>query len=356
MTPAHRRVTLMLTTPGWRGSGISFLKIAAGLAHRGHEVRFIAGDAHVAGQLVAAGLPVDLVPTGDTGRREVGAVRQLFAAHAPDVVICDAPRDVRIARYASFPSRRAIVWRYNLHGRRLATDVLQRWLFGGVSHIVHQSRYSAARLQVDSPWLQRRPTSCIANGFDLDRIRPDAQRSEAFRAQHAVRTTLVITPTGAAPEKAVAVAYEAVRRLAALQPVTWAVAADVPPHDDSSLRVLALGSMPTAALHEMVSAADLVLLPAPGELFNNVAAESMALGALVVGANSGATPEVVGDAGVLFRADDPADAVLVMQQLLGDPSRRAVLRVAARQRIAEHYPLEKMQDGFERLVRQLTLP
>ena len=92
----------MLTTPGWRGSGTSFAKIASGLVERGHLVRCIAGDAEVSERFAAAGLLVDLVPTGDTGRREVSAVRRHFARHGADVVLCDAPRDVRIARYASW--------------------------------------------------------------------------------------------------------------------------------------------------------------------------------------------------------------------------------------------------------------
>ena len=78
MSTASRRVTLMLTTPGWRGSGVSFIKIASGLMASGHGVRCIAGDEDVASRLATAGLKVDLVPTGDTGRREVGAVRRLF--------------------------------------------------------------------------------------------------------------------------------------------------------------------------------------------------------------------------------------------------------------------------------------
>lgn len=345
----------MLTTPGWRGSGTSFVKIAAGLSHRGHSVRLIAGDVEVAGRFAAAGVAVDLVPTGDTGRREVGAVRSLFAGHGSEVVICDAPRDVRIARYASWPRRRAIVWRYNLHGRRLATDVLQRWLFGGVSHIVHQSRYSAARLQADSTWLFRRPASLIANGFDLDLLRPDLQRGAAFRMRHGVAAdaTLVATPTGAAPEKSLDVAREAIRLLGANRPLTWAVAAKPGAMPVGAVCVLALGYQPSTTLHDLISAADMVLLPAPGELFNNVAAEAMALGAVVVAANSGATPEVIGEAGALFRAGDAAEAAAVMSALLDDAPRRAALGDAAQRRIAECFPLSRMQAGFEALVRSL---
>lgn len=350
-----RRVTLMLTSPGWRGSGTSFVKIAGGLAGRSHQIRCIAGDVEVGQRLEAAGLAMDLVPTGDTGRREVAAVRDLFRLHDPEVVLCDSPRDVRIARYASWPRRRAIVWRYNLHGRRLATDVLQRWLFGGVRHIAHLSAYGSGRLARDSPWLAGRPTSVIPNGFDLDTLQPDPLRAVAFRDAHGITAgaTLIVTPTASLTEKAVPVARAAVELLSASRDLTWALADVAPPSRTDRLRILGLGRLPQEALHDAMRAADLVLLPAPGELFGNVTAEAMALGAVVVGADSGATPEVIGDAGALFRAGDSADAAAVMDQLLADPSRCAQLRAVARRRIANVYPLERMQAGFDALVRSM---
>lgn len=355
MSRGSRRVTLTLTTPGWRGSGASFVKIAEGLTQRGHQVRLIAGDAAVAERFAQAGVTVDLVPTGDTGRREVGAVRALFALHGADAVICDAPRDVRIVRYASWPRPRAIVWRYNLHGRRLATDVLQRWLFGGVRHIAHLSHYGAARLVADSPWLARRPSSVIPNGFDLEVLRPDPARASAFRDANGIepQSLLIATPTGRLAEKALPVARAAVERLSIARELTWAVADGAEPSGDPRLRVLGLGQLDQPALLDMIRAADLVLLPAPGELFGNVTGEAMALGAVVVGADSGATPEVIGKAGALFRAGDAADAARVMAALLDDPRRRAALRVAAQNRIAEHFPIGRMQAGFDELVRSL---
>jgi glycosyltransferase involved in cell wall biosynthesis len=348
-------VTLMLTTPGWRGSGASFVKIATGLSACGHTVRCIAGDPDVAARLTAAGLLVDLVPTGDTGRREVSAVRRLFDHHRAEVVIGDAPRDVRIARYASWPRPRPIVWRYNLHGRRLATDVLQRWLFGGVRHITHLSAYGAARLLADSPWLSGRPSSVIPNGFDLDALQPDPARGAAFRRTHGIAPDglLIATPTPSLPEKAVPVARAAVARLGERFELTWALADAAEPSADSRLRVLPLGRLDQAALHDLIRAADLVLLPSPAELFGNVTGEAMALGRVVVGADAGATPEVIGDAGILFRAGDADGAARVMTPWIDQPEQRAALGAAARQRIAECFPLERMQAEFDALVRSL---
>lgn len=356
MRPRGAQVALLLTTPGWRGSGISFRKIAAGLVGRGHDVMIIAGDAEAANRLDQAGVMVHHVPTGDTGRREVGAVRRLLAAHRSRVVLADAPRDVRIARYASLFRRRAIAWRYNLHGRTLATDPLQLWLFRGLDHVTHLSDYGKARLAATTPWLARVPASVIPNGFATGELVPDASRRSAWRERHglAPEARLVLTPTPALPEKSVEVAAAA---MAGVTGATWAVTDTLERLETigaaAPSSTLALGRLDPEALHEAMRAADVVLLPAAAELFGNVTAEAMALECAVVAADGGATPEVVGEAGVLFEAGDAAAVRDAVRTLLDDPDQRRRLGTAARARIGERFPLAAMVEQFDELVRGL---
>lgn len=351
MTGGERRVMLLLTTPGVRGSSVAFVKIARGLAERGHAVELVAGHGEVAEALQGAGCPVHLVPTGDTGRREVGAVRRLLSRQRTEVVIADAPRDVRIARYASLGRRRAILWRHNLHSRALATDILQRWLFGGVQRVLHVSAHSARVLAERSPWLHR-PATVIANGFDLASLSPDPVRGMEFRAAHgiAAEVPFVFTPTSPSPEKALDVAEAAMRHLAGARAVSWAHLGDGSVRGDH-LGVHPLGRLSHAALLDGLRAADVVLLPSPSELFGNVTAEAMALGRPVVAASAGANPEIVGDAGILVAANDPAAMGDAVALLLDDPAFAARLGEAARARIATHFTLEVMVDGYDRVVR-----
>jgi glycosyltransferase involved in cell wall biosynthesis len=195
----------------------------------------------------------------------------------------------------------------------------------------------------------------IPNGFDTERLRPEAARGAAFRDLHGITadTTLVVTPTRALPEKAVPVAREAVEQLSATHPLTWLVADSAEVSTRAGLRMIGLGGMEQSGLHDAIRAADLVLLPSQVELFGNVTAEAMALGAVVVGAGAGATPEVIGDAGALFRAGDAADAAGVMAALMDDPARRARLGSAARERIARDFALRSMQEAFDALVRSV---
>lgn len=352
VTAGAQRVTLLLTSPGWRGSGISFAKIADGLASRGHAVHLIAGEESVAAAFEGAGRSVALVPTGDTGRREVGTVRRLLAVHRSTVVLCDAPRDVRIARYASLGRRRRILWRYNLHGRRLATDLLQRWLFGGVDAIAHLSQHGQRKLQLESPWL-RRPEVVIPNGFDIARFVPESSAAARWRSQRGLGdgAALVLTPTGWSAEKSAEVAAAAMERVATRRDVTWAHLGD---RGGGPARAIGLGRLPQGELHAAMQAADVILLPGSQELFGNVTAEAMAFGRPVVATAGGATPEVVGDAGVLVAPGDAALMAAAVEELLDDPARAAALGRRARERVAERFTLERMVDGFDRLVR--TMP
>jgi glycosyltransferase involved in cell wall biosynthesis len=347
-------ITLLITTPGWRGSGGMFARIAHGLAEAGLTVQVIAGHRDVVAGFATHGIDATLVLTGDTGRREVAAVRQLLDAHQTRVILADSPRDVRIARYASVLRRRRIIWRYNLHSRRLATDFLQRWLFGGLDHIVHQSEYSRHRLGADSPWLSHIPDSVIPNGIASDALPLAPERGAEFRRRYAIGAgdVLVVTPTSDSPEKQVPVARAAVERLALSRPVTWLVAdAGVLP-GARGLRVIAAGRLAASDVHDALRAADVVLLPSPVELFGNVTAEAMALGAVVVAADSGATSELVGDAGALFAPGDAAAAADAMTQLLADAGRRAAISALARERIVREYALDSMLARYVALLRQ----
>ncbi len=359
MTAPGTRVALLLTTPGWRGSGTSFRKIAAGLHRRGHDVVMVAGDAEVAERLAQPGVTVHHVPTGDTGRREVGAVRRLLDAHRTRVVLADSPRDVRIARYASLLRRRAIAWRYNLSRRDVPPDVLQRWLFGGLAAVVQQSRFGAERLRTGMPWLRVRREVTIPNGFDLAALAPDPEARIRWRARHDVGTDapVVLTAGALLAEKSPTVVLEALAATGA----TWVLAGDGPLAADLATRAGALGvsvvqagHLDPSALHEAMQAADLVVQPSPKELFPNVVAEAMALGCAVVGAADGATPEVLGDAGITFAPGDADALSRIVAAWLSDRTRRERLGAAARSRIAARFPLAAMEEGYDRLVRELT--
>ena len=90
------------------------------------------------------------------------------------------------------------------------------------------------------------------------------------------------------------------------------------------------------------SGLDVLVLPsrtAPNwkEQFGRVLIEAMACQVVVVGARSGAIPEVVGDAGLTFTENDQADLRVELQRLLDNPQLRLELATKGRQRVLDCY-------------------
>lgn len=89
--------------------------------------------------------------------------------------------------------------------------------------------------------------------------------------------------------------------------------------------------------------ADLAVVPSLwDEAFGLVAAEAMASGTPLVVADSGALPEVVGEAGVVVPRGDPRALAEAIDALLADEARRVHLGRAGRARALRCFSLERM--------------
>lgn len=88
--------------------------------------------------------------------------------------------------------------------------------------------------------------------------------------------------------------------------------------------------------------ADVVVVPSMWfEAFGLVLAESMACGAACVVSDSGALPEIVSDAGLVFKAGDESDLADKLQRLIEDPGLRQQLREAGRKRVEKKFRMRK---------------
>ncbi len=79
------------------------------------------------------------------------------------------------------------------------------------------------------------------------------------------------------------------------------------------------------------------ILPLHREQFGRVLVEAMASGVPVVGSDSGAIPEVIGDAGVVVPERDPLALATALDRVLSDADVRARLIEKGRQRAERHY-------------------
>ncbi len=92
------------------------------------------------------------------------------------------------------------------------------------------------------------------------------------------------------------------------------------------------------------------------EQFGRVLIEGMAAGCVVVGSSSGAIPEVLGDAGLVFPEED-ADALRrALERLYGEPGLADALRVRGRARVRERFTWEAIASRVVDFYRRIAGP
>lgn len=102
-------------------------------------------------------------------------------------------------------------------------------------------------------------------------------------------------------------------------------------------------------------ALDLYVSPSRTEGFPNVVAEAMAAGTPVVATDVGGTAEVVGDAGILVRAERPRDLASAVIGLLDDPGRRAELGSAGQTRVRSEFTIEATASATAEVYRRVLV-
>lgn len=112
-------------------------------------------------------------------------------------------------------------------------------------------------------------------------------------------------------------------------------------------RVRFTGAMSYDKLPELYRQMDLVVVPSRTtnrvrEQFGRVIIEAMASGVPVIGTDSGAIPEVIGDAGLIVRQADAGALAAAIRDLLSNESQRRHLARAGRDRVERHYSWEQV--------------
>jgi glycosyltransferase involved in cell wall biosynthesis len=99
-------------------------------------------------------------------------------------------------------------------------------------------------------------------------------------------------------------------------------------------------------------AADVVVIPSRYDGMALVLLEAMACGAAIV-ATQVPGCSALGDAGEIVPIEDPRALAQEVDRLLADPDRRRALGLAARERVALHYPLERSLESIVELWEDL---
>ncbi|HEX9007178.1 MAG TPA: glycosyltransferase family 4 protein [Bacteroidota bacterium] len=124
-------------------------------------------------------------------------------------------------------------------------------------------------------------------------------------------------------------------------------------------RALLIGSHPYSVMPAVHSLADLFVLPSIPtrtwqEQFGYVLVESMASGKPVVTTRCGSIPEVVGDAARLVEPADFLGLAGTLEELLGDPSRRAELGTKGRKRAEALFSVRTVSEKLRSLYASLA--
>lgn len=122
--------------------------------------------------------------------------------------------------------------------------------------------------------------------------------------------------------------------------------------------VCLLGALQRGEMDRFWRAIDVLVLPSLttrhwAEQFGRVLVEAMGRGIPVVGSNSGAIPEVIGDAGLVVPEGSSAALAAALRQIRDDPALRATLVTGGLQRARQCYSQDVIMDQIVSFYRQV---
>jgi len=251
----------------------------------------------------------------------------------------------------------------NLEGpRRFASRVIERVVLRRVRHVIAGNHGARARM------LRRgvpagRVTVLPQLGVDPARYATgDAARARAAGAPHAAGAPVVGFVGRVVPEKGVDVLVEALASIDARLLVVGDGAARSALQACTSRwpagKAVFVGAAADADVPNHLACMDVLVLPSRttpswAEQFGHVLIEAMAAGVPVVGSSSGAIPEVIGEAGVVFPDGDAHALRAQLTGLLEDGALRKRLAGLGRARVARLYTNEHVACAQREIYREL---
>lgn len=348
---------------GFSGGEEQLFLLMEGLRARGHANLLVCPpDSAAEREARARGFAVASVAMRND--LSLGAARRIARAlrsERPALVHCHTGRAnwlgglaARWARVPALTTRRM--------DRRVGRGWRTRWLY-------HRLMRRAVAI---SPAVERRLREAgvaqarvrlIWSAVDAERLRPSAPRA-VLRARFAVGddTPCVLVAAHLVRRKGVDVLLEAFAKLAPASRARLWIAGDGPERAALERSAAAVGIAERTRflghrsdLPDWLEACDLFVLPSRREGLGVAALEAMARGRPVVASAVGGLAEVVcaEETGLLVAPGDPAALAAALARLLDDPALAARLGAAGAQRVAEHFPAERMVSAYEALYREI---
>lgn len=114
-------------------------------------------------------------------------------------------------------------------------------------------------------------------------------------------------------------------------------------------RLIFAGVIKHSELPDFINCLNLLVLPSLTtphwkEQFGHVMIEAMACGVSVIGSDSGAIPEIIGDAGLVFHEGNAKELAEKISLMMYDSSLRKSLEIKGRQRVLERFTTDRIVD------------
>lgn len=334
------------------------MTLAEGLLARGHEVVFFCRPGSPLHERVGAmGLPsVPVVSGADANPRALAGAWLGLRRHAPEVVIVQKEKDVRVTAVAARLRGIPVVIRHETD-RPLKRLPHYAFFYGWTAtHHVVNSLASRDTLLASAPWVRPERVTLIPNGIDAAAFAaavpaclglPADALTVGFLGQLEPRKgVLDLAAAWPLVSRAVPNAHLVIAGRGPLEPEQRRVLASEP-------RVTWLGFRSDVA--QVLAALDLVVVPSHFEGFSLAAVEAMAAGRPVVASRVSSLPELVreGVEGRLVAARSPEALASAIIDLLGSPRARVRMGRAGALRALD-FTIGRMLDGHEALLAALT--
>ncbi|MGH7500655.1 MAG: glycosyltransferase family 4 protein [Longimicrobiales bacterium] len=361
------RILFVNTARGGGGGITSALELSAGLGARGHDVTVACHPRSGIHDGLRVNTGVDVVSLPMRAELNPWRIVQLarIASHVkPDVVLADRRKDVKLSvavsrlagRAADFP----VVHRHGAPSV-LRDSPMYRAIWSRLRLMIVNSRWMSDALLGATPWLGRIEMRVIPNGKDPARYRPMPERRAAMRSSLGVPLdAFIVCYHGVLQErKRVDVLLRALELLPTRGNVHALITGSGPA--DNALREAARGlpvtfTGPRRDIPDVLAAADVAVHMSEAEGFSNSVLEAMACGMPVIASNTTSHPEQVVD-GVSGFLVAPADAAAVAERLaklVAEPELIRSASACARQRVLDHFTLDRMLDAYEAALMEAS--
>ncbi len=282
------------------------------------------------------------------------------------------------------PSARALFFSSDNLSRNFRYSYRPSWFYGRVERFAHGRCVAGTAVSEDVAEVLRakgfaKPLEVIPHGLDLADYPADPRgggevlatraRADEVRARFGLDPPVVGFVGRLLNQKGVDLLVRAVASMGEPRP-SLVIVGDGPERAALEELIAGLGLSSTASvlpgvphteMPGLLAAIDVLALPSRTvakwkEQFGRVLIEGMAAGCVVIGSDSGAIPEVIGDAGLLFQENDVESLTAALRRALGEPGLAAALRAAGRLRVRERYTWEAVASRIVELYRRLLVP